>query len=121
MSNLVTSWLRTVVPGLWSAAVTALLVWLGANAPWVISVLDALNLDLESPTVAAFVMAAVLAGWHALFRKVEPHLPDWLTRLVLGSAAVPLYVNPVSSQGSERLSKLPRSSRVAAPLDADDI
>lgn len=91
MSDLVTSWLRTVVPGLWSALVTALLAWAAASAPWVLGAFDALHIDLESTTTAVWVMGVVLAVWYAVWRRVEPHVPDWLSRIVLGSAMQPAY------------------------------
>jgi hypothetical protein len=91
MSDAITSWLRTVVPGLWSAAVTAALTWLGTHAPWAIDLLELLHIDPTSPAAVAFVVTVVLAGWYALWRNVEPHLPPWLTRLTLGSNRPPSY------------------------------
>lgn len=92
MSDLVTSWLRGVVPGAWSALVTALLAWAAASAPWFLGLLDALNLDLSSPAAVAFVMAVVLAAWLALWRRIEPQVPDWLSRIAMGSAKTPTYL-----------------------------
>lgn len=92
MSDGVTSWLRTIVPGLYSAAITALLTWAAVEVPWLITVLDALHIDPLAPGVVLAVVALVLGAWHALWRRVEPRLPDWLTRVLLGSAASPLYV-----------------------------
>jgi hypothetical protein len=91
MSDRITSWLRTVVPGLWSALITAVLVWAGTHAPWLVRALDTLNIDLTSEIVVGFVVSAVLAGWYALWRWIEPRLPDWLTRILLGSAQQPVY------------------------------
>jgi hypothetical protein len=95
MSDVVTSWLRTVVPGLYSTAITALLTWAAVEVPWLISVLDALHIDPLAPGTVLAVVALVLAAWHALWRRVEPHLPDWLTRIVLGSAASPVYIRSI--------------------------
>lgn len=81
MSDTLTSWLRTVVPALWSALV-AWLVSLGVPQ----AVTDALG-GLGQTVVVPLVLAAV----YAALRAVEPHLPDWLTRLLLGSAKVPTY------------------------------
>lgn len=92
MSDVVTSWLRTVVPGLYSAAITALLTWAALEVPWVITVLDALHIDPLAPGVILAVVALVLGVWHALWRRLEPRLPDWVTRVLLGSSASPLYV-----------------------------
>lgn len=91
MSDLVISWLRGVVPGAWSALVTALLAWATASAPWLLQLLDALNIDLGSPAAVAFVMALVLAVWLAVWRRIEPHVPDWLSRIAMGSALTPAY------------------------------
>lgn len=33
-----------------------------------------------------------MAGWYAIWRILEPRLPDWLTRVVLGSAVAPSYL-----------------------------
>lgn len=76
----VTAWLRTVVPGLW-AAVVAWLVTLGLPA----ELAQALAGGEE------FVVSVVLAGVYALLRWVEPKLPDWATRILLGSAKPPVY------------------------------
>jgi hypothetical protein len=114
MSNLVTSWLRTVVPGLWSALVTALLAWAATSAPWLINVMEALHIDLASPTAAAVVMALVLAAWHGVWRKVEPYIPDWLARVVLGSAAQPVYVTPADRGTALRLADGGRAKRTAS-------
>jgi hypothetical protein len=91
LSDGVTSWLRTVIPGLWAAIVTTVVTWLGTNAPWAIDLMATLGVDLESPTTTAFIVSLTLAGWYALFRKIEPHLPPWLTRIVLGSNSQPHY------------------------------
>lgn len=47
---------------------------------------------LEYGTPLSAIVAAVLIGaWHAFWRWLEPKLPDWLTRAVLGSAKTPVY------------------------------
>jgi len=92
VSDRIASWLRTVVPGFWSALITLLLGWASTNFPWLLAVLDFLHLDLTSPAVAGFVVTAVLAGWYALFRWLEPRLPDWATVLVLGYSRPPTYL-----------------------------
>ncbi|UUV34370.1 hypothetical protein NQK81_13245 [Amycolatopsis roodepoortensis] len=81
MNAQLTSWLRTVVPGLW-AGLVAWLVSLGLP-------------DTVTTAVAgageAVVFPVVLAAVYALLRRAERHLPDWLTRVFLGSAKVPTY------------------------------
>lgn len=92
MSDLVASWLRTVVPGLYAAAIGSVLAWLASHASWVLDLLDLLNIDPQSTVFVAGVVTLVLAGWYAGWRKLEPYIPAWLTRVVLGSAKTPLYV-----------------------------
>ncbi|MEV5543129.1 hypothetical protein AB0L13_40540 [Saccharopolyspora shandongensis] len=87
MSDQLTAWLRTVVPAAWSALV-AYLVTLGASA-WLV---DGLG-DAGPMLVVPFVLAAV----YALLRWAEPHLPPWLTRIVLGSNTPPTYDPPAKS------------------------
>lgn len=80
-----TSILRTVVPALW-----------GAFIGWAIGLLPILEPHrealLEYGTPLSAIVAAVLIGaWYAFWRWLEPKLPDWLTRAVLGSAKTPVY------------------------------
>jgi hypothetical protein len=80
-----TSILRTVVPALW-----------GAFIGWAIGLLPILEPHrealLEYGTPLSAIVAAVLIGaWYAFWRWLEPRLPDWLTRAVLGSAKTPVY------------------------------
>ncbi|MGH9250757.1 MAG: hypothetical protein ACRD0W_14720 [Acidimicrobiales bacterium] len=76
--------LRTAVPYLWGLAVTWLLQrWTGAPeqvAEW-----------LGGPGAIAAVSAVAALAWYELWRHLEPHIPDWLTRAVLGSAQQPTY------------------------------
>ncbi|MGI8308782.1 hypothetical protein [Saccharopolyspora hattusasensis] len=81
MSDQLRSWLRTVVPAAWSALVAWLVT---AGAPdWLTDPLGDAGLTLVVP----IVLAAVYAG----LRKVEPHLPPWATRVLLGSNTPPSY------------------------------
>lgn len=102
MSDLVASWLRTVVPGLYSSAITALLTWAAVEVPWLSDALAALGIDPTSPAFVAGVVTLVLAGWYALWRKLEPRIPDWLTRTALGSAKAPSY-EPMLTDDERRL------------------
>jgi hypothetical protein len=81
--------LRTAIPAVWGAVVIQLLAWLAPSLPGDVG--DSLATLLESEVALGFVTAVAIAIWYALWRVVEPHLPDWLTRLVLGSAAAPTY------------------------------
>lgn len=80
-----TSILRTIVPAMW-----------GSFIAWAIGLLPVLEPHrealLEYGTPLSAVVAAVLIGaWYAFWRWLEPRLPDWLTRAVLGSAQTPTY------------------------------
>lgn len=82
---MLTSILRTVVPALW-----------GGFIGWALTLVPALEPlreqllaygDLAAPIIGAVIIGA----WYALWRKLEPRLPDWLTRILLGSAQAPVY------------------------------
>lgn len=83
---MLTSILRTLVPSLWGSFIG----WVLAVVP----VLEPLRADLIAyGDLAVPVISAVLiGGWYALWRWLEPRLPDWLTRILLGSAKAPVYV-----------------------------
>jgi hypothetical protein len=81
--------LRTAIPALWGAAAAQLLAWIAPSLPGDAG--DSLTTLLESEVALGFITAVAIAVWYALWRVVEPHIPDWLTRLVLGSAAAPTY------------------------------
>lgn len=89
ISDRAVSWLRTVVPVLWGSAVAAIL---RATTPHLPGDLGAALADwLGAETTLALVTAAAIAAWYALWRWAEPRIPDWLTRVVLGSALAPTY------------------------------
>jgi len=94
------AYLRTVIPFIWGAVITQLLIWWPA-AP------DAVNDLSDNQGIIAAITAVVILGWYAIWRKVEPRLPAWLTRLVLGSNQTPTYEpTPVltTSQGATTVS-----------------
>lgn len=81
MSDLLTSWVRTIVPALWSA----LIAWL-------------ISLGLPEAITNALagigeqvLVPIVLAGVYALLRWLEPKLPPWLAKLFFGSSRPPTY------------------------------
>lgn len=80
--------LRTVVPYVWGLFIG----WLITAVP----VLQPLENELLSiGTLALPVLIAVIsAAWYAFWRWLEPRLPDWLTRAVLGSSRSPKYNAP---------------------------
>ncbi|WP_426302788.1 hypothetical protein [Arthrobacter sp. R-11] len=82
---MLTSILRTVVPALW-----------GSFIGWVIGLLPILEplrpalLEYATP-LTAIAGAVLIAAWYAFWRWLEPKLPAWLVRAVLGSAKTPVY------------------------------
>jgi hypothetical protein len=82
---MLTSILRTLVPALWGSVIA----WLIGVLP----ILAPMEADLAGlADVALPVITAVIIGaWYAFWRWLEPRLPDWLTRAVLGSAKTPTY------------------------------
>lgn len=89
MSDYLRSIVRTVLPGAW-ATVVLWLVSLGlpqSAADWLAS----------DGVVTKLVELASLAVVYAFVRWIEPHMPDWLTRLLLGSAQPPTYRSPTGT------------------------
>lgn len=82
---MLTAILRTVVPALWGSVIA----WLIGVLP----ILAPLEADLNGlADIALPIITAVIIGsWYAFWRWLEPKLPDWLTRAVLGSAKTPSY------------------------------
>lgn len=87
MSDRLTAWVRTVVPGLW-AALVAWLVSLG---------LPPAVTDAVAGLVDVLVVPVVLAAVYALLRWAEQRLPLWLVVVLLGSARQPVY--PAEQRG----------------------
>ena len=109
---ILTSILRTIVPYAWGLVVTWLITLLPVLAP-----LEGQLLGLA--TIGLPVLAAVLsAAWYAFWRWLEPRLPDWLTRAVLGSAKTPVYPSqPVSGSQVPRVNPAPhRTAGTSAHL-----
>lgn len=82
---MLTSILRTVVPALWGS----LIAWLVGVLP-LLAPLEAQLLGLAE-VILPVLTAVIIATWYAFWRWLEPRLPDWLTRAVLGSAKTPTY------------------------------
>lgn len=99
LGDRLTSWLRTVVPALWAAAI-AWLVGLGLPEA-VTSAVDGLGQLVLLPVALAAVYPAL--------RAVEAHLPPWATRLLLGSNQPPSY--GTSSDGTPVVTSLPEPRR----------
>jgi hypothetical protein len=81
------AYLRTYVPIVWGWLVGLILT----NVPGIESLLLMLNIDPNAPAILAAITGALAIGWYALMRKIEPYIPDWLTRIFLGSPQVPSY------------------------------
>ena len=78
------SLLRTGVPIAWGYVLT-----------WLVGLIPALQPVFERPEVIGLsnvITFALALGWYAVMRWVEPRLPAWLTRIVLGANAAPTYV-----------------------------
>jgi hypothetical protein len=98
LSDKVVSLLRTVVPVIWGSAIAWLLTVIALPTP--------VTGFLTNQTDLVVVVA--IAGWYAGFRWLEPKLPAWLTRIVLGSNQTPTYapvvaVTPVVAKSPEQL------------------
>jgi hypothetical protein len=84
ISALIVSVIRTVVPTVWGSA----LAWLLLQWPALALVSDQFTLFGELLTVA------LIAGWYALWRKIETRLPVWLRTAALGAAVAPTVYAP---------------------------
>lgn len=91
MSDYLTSVIRTAVPTAWGTAVAWLI---GAG-------LLPADLTETAEGFAVVLVAVSVAGYYAIVRAAEPHLPDWLTRVLLGSGKPPNYLGRVPVGGSE--------------------
>lgn len=87
MSDRVVSWIRTIVPVLWGS----LIAWAFRTFDWLEGALEYLHLDPHDPALIAGLTVAAIGAWYALVRWAEPRLPEWVTRIVLGSAREPEY------------------------------
>jgi hypothetical protein len=81
MSDRLISWVRTILPALWSTLI-AYLVSLGLPSS-VVTAADGLGQTVLVPLV--------LAGVYAAIRWAEPRLPIWLRTVLTGSAQQPTY------------------------------
>lgn len=99
LSDRAVSYLRTAVPVVWGSLVGLVLGWLAPHLPGDLGQLLADFLGGEA--ALTFVVALAIAGWYAAWRRVEKRIPDWLTRIVLGSAAAPSYAPPLD--GDQRV------------------
>lgn len=82
---LLTSILRTIIPALWGS----MIAWLIGAAP----LLAPFEGELKGLAEIALpiITAVIIGAWYAFWRWLEPRLPDWLIRAVLGSAKTTTY------------------------------
>lgn len=92
LSDRAVSYLRTIVPVLWGSLVATTLRVISPHLPGDVG--QALADLLESELALSLVTAAGIAGWYWVWRRLERRIPDWLVRLVLGSARTPGYALP---------------------------
>lgn len=79
------SLLRTFVSWIWALVIGWLLVALPIFEPFREQLLGLSELALP------ILIAVIGAAWYALWRWLEPRMPDWLTRALLGSSKQPVY------------------------------
>ncbi len=108
------SYLRTIIPTLWGSLVGQLLIAVSPHLPG--DVVGTLREWLSGPTAVAFVSAVGIALWYVVARKLEPMLPDWLTRIVLGSAAAPTYAKTTADGQAVIVTSLPVTTGTGAPV-----
>jgi hypothetical protein len=89
---LAVSLLRTVVSSAWVLFIGWLIVTVPAFQP-----LEAQLLEVPE-LVLPIIVSVAAAAWYALWRWVEPKLPAWLTRALLGSSKAPVYPAITGSQ-----------------------
>lgn len=89
LSDLIVALLRTIVPAWWGSLVAWFLAQLAGILPGQIT--TALADALAADVVRAAVVAIVIGAWYWAWRKLSPHVPDWLVRLALGSVRTPTY------------------------------
>lgn len=104
LSDRAVSYLRTIVPVLWGSIVATILRVISPHLPGDVG--QALADLLESELALSVATAAGIAGWYCVWRRLERRIPDWLVRLVLGSARTPGYSLPEADE--------------AGPLEASD-
>ena len=94
LSDRAVSYLRTIVPVLWGSIVATILRVISPHLPGDVG--QALADFLASELALSLVTAAGIAGWYWVWRRLERRIPDWLVRLVLGSARTPGYSLPAA-------------------------
>lgn len=81
--------IRTVVSYLWGLLVTAALNAATGAPAELAELLGELAGWLGSDVTTGAVTVIAGAAWYMLWRRLEPRLPRWLTRITIGSARTP--------------------------------
>lgn len=87
------SWIRTTVPILWGVLLTQITI----RIPCVHDFLQSQQIIGLGVAIAG----AITTAWYSLWRKIEPKLPPWMTRIVLGSNTTPIYVTPPETEKND--------------------
>lgn len=105
MSDKFADWLRTVVPALWSA----LVAWAVVH-----QLLPASLAGWAGGLGAAVAVPVVLGAVYAGLRWFEARswVPDWLTRILLGSARVPTF--PPTGAAAEWIRRFEQAASAGA-------
>lgn len=111
LKKMLPGWLRTIIPALWAAG----LAWLAARVDLPQVLFDWLG------SFGTMVMVPIaLALVYPTFRWIESRTwwPDWMTRILMGSAEQPVYDHTLR-QGVTR--RYRRGAATGAPLDPSDL
>lgn len=104
------SWIRTGVPVAWGL----LLTFLASRAPGIYELVN-------NPYTAGLAVGLVTLAWYSLVRWLEPRLPAWLTRIVIGANTMPQYVEGTVIQGTvQEFVNAPPGDRLP-PVDDQDV
>jgi hypothetical protein len=87
MTDMLTSWVRTIVPAAWSALISLAVVHgiLAADAAGPVGA-------VASTVLVPFVLGVLYAGLRWL--ETQPWMPRWFVLLLLGSTKTPAYTPP---------------------------
>ena len=81
----ITRYLRTAVPVLWGSVASFLLQYVATDLS------EPIANALYSEQASIAVTAIVIFVWYWVWGKVNHLVPDWLSKLVLGSEKEPTY------------------------------
>lgn len=114
------SWIRTVVPGAWGV----LLAWVAGYVALPEEVVKYLN----DPFTLVLVTGLAIGLWKGVFNWLEPKMPAWLTRIILGSNQTPSYDDTVDGSepdqediNSERFDEAAEPEEDSILSEVDDI